>query len=162
MKKNDLLKCRYPHCKINNQKVRRKEAIKDGNRYFHKTCYQKQEIKKQIRQIFVNKGFTQRHSNIALKQAIDDNGFHALYVLFIVKKFINQLNSPYNIMYYLNNELNKSEFKKIFNNQMQAQFYQKSKEYFVPSEPIKFKYKPPKNSNGIYWYKQEGGIICMT
>ena len=150
MSRNDLLKCRYPHCKLNNQKVSRKEAVKDGNRYFHKTCFQKQEVKKRVRQIFIDKGFTQRHSNIALKQAIDDNGFHALYVLYIAKRFVEQLNSPYNIMYYLNNELNKREFDKMFSNKMQAEFYQHNKGNFIPEEPIKFKYNPPHNNKDIY------------
>lgn len=39
MAKEKVYKCRYNHCLHETQSVVASEAIKDGNRYFHKDCY---------------------------------------------------------------------------------------------------------------------------
>ena len=37
--KENIVKCRYSHCKHDTKEIPKDEAYKNGNAYYHKDCY---------------------------------------------------------------------------------------------------------------------------
>ena len=52
MAKEKIYKCRYNHCKHETKDVLASEAVKEGNRYYHKDCYKTKEDINKIVELF--------------------------------------------------------------------------------------------------------------
>lgn len=108
------MKCRYNQCKYGGE-VEKEEAVKVGRYYYHKQCYKEKELKKQIEETYYNK-FQNKESlpmvRKAINKYINKDSYEAEYVLFVLNQNI-KLNSIFGLIYYLNNNKFKDEYKKL-------------------------------------------------
>lgn len=99
------MKCGYSQCKFGGN-VDKKDAVKVGNRYYHKECNDKKNIKTLCSDKLKQHGMMSKLINIFLKSIIDDSNCDIHYLLFVINHVVNnglKLNNPYGIKYYMNN-----------------------------------------------------------
>lgn len=110
------MKCRYSYCKHNGE-VNKEEAIKEGNSYFHKDCYEEKQLKQKIEEYYLSNmpTCTLQLLRKVIKQLIHEKGNEAKYVIFVLEYIYNNkkpINNPFGLMNYCNDERIKNEFKK--------------------------------------------------
>lgn len=101
------MKCKYKYCK-NNGEVLKENAVKIGNSYYCKDCYEEKNNKNKIENIIINKLPTTPITMIrkVINQLIIDKGYDINYILFIVLKIKNEnsvLNNPFGLLGYCSN-----------------------------------------------------------
>lgn len=143
------MRCRYAQCKLGGE-VEKDKAIKIGNSYYHKSCNNERELKKQIEKLYYDKFQNKdpiQQVRKSINKYINTDDYDAGYILFTLNENI-KLNSIFGLIYYLNNE----KFINKFN-------YEKAK--LVKFEVDKVEVE---NTNNIkYKPKQQGGwgdILC--
>ena len=84
MKKKEEVKCRYSHCKHGGM-VRTEEAVRDGNMYYHRDCYEEKNNIQQIIDVYV-KRVDPKPIFTELRKTINDliykDGYASDYFLF--------------------------------------------------------------------------------
>jgi hypothetical protein len=111
------MKCKYSYC-THGGEVKKEEAVKIGNSYFHKDCYHEKELKQQIEEYYLNNmpSCTLQILRKVIKQLIHENNNPTNYILFILE-FIHKnnkpINNPFGLINYSNDYKLKNEFKKI-------------------------------------------------
>jgi hypothetical protein len=142
-----IIKCRYNHCKNNNE-VNKEDAIKVGSAYYCKQCYKEKILKQQIEEYYLE-NFPPAVLQVLRKvinQLLYTNNYDAEYILFIVKKIhINNLkiNNPFGLTSYCNEGRNKDEWKK---QKIKEEYNNIKKEIiqYDDKDKLKFTYKPNK------------------
>lgn len=110
------MKCRYSYCKHNGE-VNKEEAIKEGNSYFHKDCYEEKQLKQKIEEYYILNmpQCTLQLLRKVIKQLIHEKGNEAKYIMFVLEYIYNNkkpINNPFGLVNYCNDERIKNEFKK--------------------------------------------------
>ena len=111
------MKCKYSYCKCGGE-VEKVDAIKIGNSYFHKDCYNEKQLKQQIEEYYLKNmpSCTLQILRKVIKQLIHEKNNSADYVLFVLE-FIHKnnkpINNPFGLANYCNEGRLKTEFKKI-------------------------------------------------
>lgn len=88
-KKNDFCKCRYKNCFHPGEPLLKKDAVKDGNSYYHKDCYKAREDIKKILKIYEER-VDQHPIYSALVKIVNEiifkNGTESDFLLFALEK----------------------------------------------------------------------------
>ena len=139
------MKCRYSYCKHGGE-VNKEEAIKDGNSYFHKDCYEEKQLKQSIEEYYISNmpSCTLQILRKVIKQLIHEKNNEAKYVMFVLEyiyKNKKPINNPFGLMNYCNDGIIKSEFKKL-NIKKQYDEMNKSIEVDISVNKNGYKYKP--------------------
>ncbi len=138
------MKCRYNHCKLGGE-VEKDIAIKEGNRYFHKECYEKYKTKQMINVLFRDKGMYLKDINIALKRAVDDIGYNIRYVYYVATEKNRLISDPYKLLYQLKIEDNYKEYLNKYKTKEQIKINYAIKNSDIKDSPMDFTIKPSKN-----------------
>jgi hypothetical protein len=98
------LKCRYNHCRHNNE-VQKEVAVKEGNCYYCPDCYQEKKTKQQIEEYYsVNMPQTSiQILRKVINQLLYKNNYEAEYILFMLIKIHNnnlKINNPQGRLLY--------------------------------------------------------------
>lgn len=109
------MKCRYNYCK-NGNIVEKINAIKVGNAYYCKECFEEKEVKNKILamvyEILPNE--VKMNINKCMSDWIHKKGFDTKYVIYTldyIKRNKSNLKGVYGIIYYLNNNNILNEYK---------------------------------------------------
>lgn len=117
MTKKKEYKCWYKYCKTH--KVLDNEAIKIGNKRYHKECLNNQENLKKCREMYIQylqPSVVYLQLNKAIKTLIEDKKISVEMLLFTIEYLIDnniEVNSPY-FLYY---KVNDYKIIKAFNEQ---------------------------------------------
>lgn len=145
MIKKKMCKCAFKHCSHKSCEVSQDEAVKIGNRYFHKDCADIRNNIEQIKSLYYEKvsntvvisQLLSVVNNIIFKKKMD-----SAYLLFALRFAVAnniRLNSPYGLHYLVDN----NRIKTAWTKQRVSKMVSKMK-YEVPivyDEPT-FKLKP--------------------
>ncbi|GEM_PF-557627 len=110
MAKEKIYKCRYNHCKHETKDVLASEAVKDGNRYFHKDCYKtKEEINKIIELFaeYINPNVVFAVLRKVVNNIVFNRGVDSGLLLFGLNYYIANkitLNYPQGLYYVIQNK----------------------------------------------------------
>lgn len=110
MAKEKIYKCRYNHCKHETKDVPASEAVKDGNRYFHKDCYKtKEEINKIIELFaeYINPNVVFAVLRKVVNNIVFNRGVDSELLLFGLNYYIANkitLNYPQGLYYVVQNK----------------------------------------------------------
>lgn len=144
------MKCRYNQCKLGGE-VDKYEAIKVGNCYYHKECYEEKEYKKQIEKTYYDT-FQNNEPIQAVRRAINKyvnkDNYEPKYILFVLNEDI-KLNSMFGLIYYLRN----NEFRDKYNKE-KAKLIKMNTKQVKTADSNNIKYKARKKKG---W----GDIICQ-
>lgn len=133
------MKCRYKGCKFGGE-VDKEVAIKDGNGYYHKTCWDEKNNKSQIKEIYCkyypsNEPVTAINNGISkLCEKIDSE-----FVLYCLCQHIRQkkdLKSIYGLSYVVANKDLETAYKKLKATEKVKEF--KGEIEVVTAEPIQY------------------------
>lgn len=112
------MKCRYKYCRFGGE-VDKVEAVKEGNQYYHKECYQEKENKAKIRQLYVehiDSNVDYGILNRTINNIVNGKGVSSDFLLFIIMYIIDNkmnINAPMGLYYYINNQDIKNEYEKF-------------------------------------------------
>lgn len=146
------MKCRYNYCK-NGNVVEKENAIKVGNTYYCKDCYQEKEdkvkISNTVRKMLPNEIKT--NINKCICDWIHKKDFsvdYVMYTLDYIKKNKCSLKGVYGVIYYLNNQRILSEYE---NNNMMMKYKKMQQSTFkCDKQEVEFTYK---SDTGKGWCK---------
>lgn len=102
------MKCAYKYCKLGGE-VKREDATKAGNRYWHKECFAESKRKNDIYDYYitaVDNNVNKQALRGAIKGVVNDKNYDADFVLFAVKYAHEDgvvMNSPYSLHYIVEN-----------------------------------------------------------
>lgn len=139
------MKCGYNKCKFGGN-VDKKDAIKDGTRYFHKECLHEKKIKHEIESYYRNNFNTNeplQNVRSAISSFVHKNMYDADYVLWCLKNKAKKLNSIFGLSYSLSYIANYEEFVKEKINKIEIKLEAPSDEEYLKTTPI----QPKKNKN---------------
>lgn len=138
------MKCKYNHCPNNNE-VEKEVAIKEGNSYYCKECFEEKSQKRLIESYYLE-NMPQATLSVLRKvinQLIYTNKYETEYILFILKKIHNnnlKINNPFGLVNYCNDGRNIGEWnKKKINKEFQNV---KDKIVQYDNNELDYKYKP--------------------
>lgn len=138
------MKCKYSYCKYGGE-VKKEDAIKIGNSYFHKQCNHEKIIKQEIEEYYIKNMPTTALQLLrkVIKQIIHDNKYEADYLFFVLKYIKNNnktLNNPFGLINYCND----GKLVDLYNKQIINKQYNNIKENIKIEEINKteFRYKP--------------------
>lgn len=103
------MKCRYKYCRFGGE-VDKSQAVKDGNQYYHKECYQEKEDKAKIRQLYVeyiDKNVNYSILNRTINNIVNSKGISSDFLLFTVMYIVSNkmnINTPMGLYYYIDNQ----------------------------------------------------------
>lgn len=115
--KSRLYKCWYKNCKIG--KVANNEAIKIGNKRYHKKCYQDLEDLKKCRELYVeyiNPAVVHVQLNSTINNLVNDKKIKPCYLLYVIEYIIDnklEVKSVYSLHYFINNYKIKNSYKSL-------------------------------------------------
>lgn len=138
------MKCKYSYCK-NNFNVEKENAIKIGNSYYCKECYEEKQTKQQIEEYYITNmpSTTLQLLRKVIKQLIHEKGLNSKYVLFVLK-YIHINKKPINNPFGLLNYCNEGRMVDLYNKQITNMKYKEIKDNInsITEEKVDFKYKP--------------------
>lgn len=144
--------CGYSHCKHDNKEVDKTDAVKVGNRYWHKDCFEESNTIREIIDIFQNKCNPQVVIP-ALRKVINTivytKGNDAKFLLYGVKYYVSHkipLNYPGGLYYVLQNKDVKKEWDKTIAKQMKVEFHLDEENIKDKEVDTSFKYKDTNKS----------------
>lgn len=130
------MKCAYKYCKHGGN-VEKEDAVKINKRYWHKDCAQEQELKKQIKDYYIN-NFNDKEPiqaiNTAIAKYIHKDGYEAEYVYYCLKHKADKLNSLYGLAYTLSYKKNLEDFKKMVAKNTKIVYNQDTSNFFETKE----------------------------
>lgn len=53
-KQKEFVKCRYAHCKHESAMIKRDEAVKSGNAFYHQDCYEEKQALHEIERYYID------------------------------------------------------------------------------------------------------------
>ena len=114
--RGDNLQCKYKYCP-NNNSVEKENAIKIGNSYYCKDCYEEKTDKQNIEKYYLDNmpQTTLPLLRKVINQLVHTNKYNPKYILFILEKIHNsqlKINNPFGLVNYCNNLYNLDEWKK--------------------------------------------------
>ena len=122
------MKCKATHCFHKNEPIDKETAVKVGNNYYHRDCYQTIQNIREIIDIW-SKQVNEFVNFAALRRTIDsivyDRKVDSEYVLFGLKYFIEKglkLNYPQGLYYVIENRGVQNAYKAYKQKQNQASF----------------------------------------
>lgn len=152
MKKNDIVKCRYSKCLHESQEMNKKDAIQEGNSYYHPDCFRTKEEIKEIIDLFAkyinpNPVYAQLHK--VINTIVFDKGLGSEFLLFGLRYYITHkipLNYPGGLYYVVQNKevlraYNKEKIKKEISankDRIESQEYSEdnSRDFgYIPQKP---------------------------
>lgn len=110
MAKEKIYKCRYNHCKHETKDVLASEAVKEGNRYYHKDCYKTKEDINKIVELFsehVNPNVVFAVLRKVINNIVFTRGVDSGLLLFGLNYYISNkitLNYPQGLYYVIQNK----------------------------------------------------------
>lgn len=139
------MRCRYKYCK-NNGEVNKEDAIKEGNTYYCKECFQEKQIKQQIETFYINNmpPTTLQLLRKVIKQLIHEKGLKPEYVLFVLK-YINKNNKPINNPFGLLNYCGDGRLNDLYKKEIINKQFKKIKSVNtenIDKDILSFTYKP--------------------
>lgn len=112
-----LVKCRYKYCPYGG-KVDKEEAVKDGNMYYHKQCWQEKKEKNNIRQTYkmlIDKDVDDALLNKVINDIIHNKGVNTDYLLYVIEYIANnnmEINTPMGLHFYVKNQTIYEQYQK--------------------------------------------------
>lgn len=113
-----LVKCRYKYCPYGG-KVDKEVAVKDGNMYYHKQCWQEKEEKSNIRKTYkmlIDKDANDALLNKVINNIIHNKGISTDYLLYVVKYIADnnmEINTPMGLYFYIKSQTIYEQYQKI-------------------------------------------------
>ena len=110
MRNSETVICRYTNCPHKNKEIRREDAVKKDNLYYHPDCLQTQSDIKEIIDLFKNKinpnpVYSQLQS--VIKNIVFTKGLGSEFLLFGLRYYIEHkipLNYPQGLYYVIQNK----------------------------------------------------------
>lgn len=106
--------------------------------YYHRECYDKQSMKRKIRDILISRKMVQRDINIMLKRAIDDEEYNLDYIYYVVINKQDEIRDPYKVLYQLKIDTNYKEYEKIYKTKQQLKINQYIKTQEIDNNGFSF------------------------
>jgi hypothetical protein len=107
--------CGYTQC-LHGGEVNSDEAIKHGNRFYHKDCLKQVENKQKIRQLYlekVNPTEVVKNLNRVINNLIDIKKIDGEFLYYAINYCVNNnisINTPYGLYYIINNKNIKNSY----------------------------------------------------
>ena len=141
------MKCGYNKCKCGGI-VEKEVAVKLGNRYYHKDCYEEKKDKQEIEEYYLNNmpQTTLVMLRKVINQLIEKNGYNTKYILFTIKYIVKNkkpINSPFGLVNYCNDKRIFQEYKNIEINNKYNNIKKEINKIEIYSK-VNYKYKPSK------------------
>ena len=110
MRNSETVTCKYSNCLHESKEIRKEDAVKKGNFYYHPDCLQTQKDIKEIIDLFKNKinpnpVYSQLQS--VIKNIVFTKGLGSDFLLFGLKYYIEHkipLNYPQGLYYVIQNK----------------------------------------------------------
>ena len=125
--KENIVKCRYSHCKHDTKEIPKDEAYKNGNAYYHKDCYQEKYYIEEIKKLYTDKvdphpvyGFLNKVINtIVYENKVSAKQFYYCFIYALESGW--KIHNPAGLYYVVKNEQLIKKYKTMMNAKIQRE-----------------------------------------